>query len=380
MVLTRRAHRARMLITRWLPNEVLVEIIRHSPPPDWVALCRVSKLFHALTLPTLLRAVHLDMETPDKVASFCHSVIHNPERVGHIRTMRLINKEHHDARLWHYDLLMDTLQLMQQLETFHFTEYREVTTQKILLRLGSLTFPHLKTLYVLHSHRHLHDSTLRDFVNRHPRLTQLILWEPDTHPGYDWVGICLPNLRQYQGTGRPNFLLALYPHILTGAWLFWFPSANPDHVFEPLKRLTHSHQPFVLSNDFILWDDDEVLRCLVSASSHMPWITSLRMRSWEVEETGTTAIRNIKIELSKFTHLIYLALDFHGSGHNSESVVNAFGDQHKAVATWGNVCATLKACLTGDTAWRKVGEDWEVYPKDEFEAEAGFSELVETFF
>ncbi|KAJ7100512.1 hypothetical protein C8R44DRAFT_888321 [Mycena epipterygia] len=82
MVLTRRAHKA---ISRWLPNEVLTEIIEVVPNlADRASLCRVSKLFHALCLPILYRVVHLDVNLHSAV-TFSSSLKENPARADAIR-------------------------------------------------------------------------------------------------------------------------------------------------------------------------------------------------------------------------------------------------------------------------------------------------------
>ncbi|KAJ7490808.1 hypothetical protein FB451DRAFT_1389566 [Mycena latifolia] len=72
MVLTRRAYKA---ISRWLPSEIILEIIQAAPQADRASLCRVSKLFHALGLPVLYRVVHL--QTRASAEAFGPTVLSN---------------------------------------------------------------------------------------------------------------------------------------------------------------------------------------------------------------------------------------------------------------------------------------------------------------
>ncbi|KAJ7467476.1 hypothetical protein FB451DRAFT_1401484 [Mycena latifolia] len=80
MVLTRRAYKA---ISRWLPNEIITEIIQAAPQPDQASLCRVSKLFHGLCLPLLYRVVRL--KTRASVEAFCIAVLSNTALTEFVR-------------------------------------------------------------------------------------------------------------------------------------------------------------------------------------------------------------------------------------------------------------------------------------------------------
>jgi hypothetical protein len=75
MVLTRRAYKS---ISRWLPNEVISETIQAAPQSDQIALCRTSKLFHALGIPVLYRVVELYGSS--FMTGFCSTVLGNPSK------------------------------------------------------------------------------------------------------------------------------------------------------------------------------------------------------------------------------------------------------------------------------------------------------------
>jgi hypothetical protein len=71
----------------YFPNEILTEILRAVPQSDQTALCRVSKLFHALCLPILYRVVHLkDLKSID---SFCSSVLSNATARESLRSFKV---------------------------------------------------------------------------------------------------------------------------------------------------------------------------------------------------------------------------------------------------------------------------------------------------
>lgn len=73
-MLTRRAAKC---ILRFLPNELLTEIIANAAPADQVALCRVSKLFNRLARRVLYHT--LALASPRAVLTCCHSLVSNPE-------------------------------------------------------------------------------------------------------------------------------------------------------------------------------------------------------------------------------------------------------------------------------------------------------------
>ncbi|KAJ7612174.1 hypothetical protein FB45DRAFT_1065535 [Roridomyces roridus] len=375
MVLTRSASRARMRITRWLPNEVLTEIIRHARRADQMTLCRASKLFHALVLPILSQSIDLWTNRPSSLKEFCLSLVKNPERAVYTRSISIIND---GACTFALDLLMQTMQLMGRIQKFCLNEGRtsdEQLTYTVASRLASLSFPHLTHLSAIQTNGNPSIAPLRDFLGRHPTITHLCMLDHDKDS--DWSGIHLPNLRQYLGADKPDFLgaLRLRPlHCLKEAKIMW-SSWDIEPTLEPLGSMPVPHLPFVFSSNVIIWDTNHLSRTLASLSVHMPYMTSFQIRSWHTETMGLETIQRITAHLPAFTKLVYLALDYVQS--EDLYVASAVQDE-QALYTWTDVCPTLKACCLaiGATAWRKVGESgemrWEIYPRADFEAEAGF--------
>ncbi|KAJ7757246.1 hypothetical protein DFH07DRAFT_461175 [Mycena maculata] len=172
MVLTRGAYRASRAITRWLPNEVLTEIIRAALQADQATLCRVSKLFHDLSLPILNRAAYLPL-TPGAniiVREFCAAIIHNPSREDAIRFFSL-------RPLFGYwpewkssvvpdlsDWLTKAMKSMLRLEHLVIHHYVVSAIQ--------CTFPRLVSCDMKFE-RAVPDATLVSFLQRHPDLTRI---------------------------------------------------------------------------------------------------------------------------------------------------------------------------------------------------------------
>ncbi|KAJ6585584.1 hypothetical protein B0H19DRAFT_1110224, partial [Mycena capillaripes] len=72
MVLTRRQDKA---ILRWLPNEIISEIIQAAPTADRAALCQASKLFHSIGVSVLYRAVDVRWQSID---AFSRTILSDP--------------------------------------------------------------------------------------------------------------------------------------------------------------------------------------------------------------------------------------------------------------------------------------------------------------
>ncbi|KAJ6510755.1 hypothetical protein C8R45DRAFT_395776 [Mycena sanguinolenta] len=205
MVLTRRAHRRRMDISRWLPNEVIVQIIQHSAQADQAILARASKLFHDLCLPILYRVVKI-ADFPDTIASFHSAIIENPSRADVVRSFTLVRP--HD-NLNHFsiqsrrDLLIATLKLMLNLD--HLSVSRMALNEyyrRILL--AECNFPRLSSCDIWvprYSSTTPPADLVAGFLARHPNLKRVHL---HSHPAMDVdvepsVRISLPNLEYYAG-------------------------------------------------------------------------------------------------------------------------------------------------------------------------------------
>ncbi|KAJ7612192.1 hypothetical protein FB45DRAFT_1065550 [Roridomyces roridus] len=316
-----------MSITKWLPNELLVEMIQNTPRADQAALCRVSKLFHALTLPVLNGTVVLDdrryrthtfsdaflsSNTPraDQAAlcrvskllhaltlpvlngtvvlddrryrthtfsdAFLSSVIDDPGRASFTRSLTLI------FRSASYDSTCDLLfQTLESLKALRHLSLKIMNPSEIFLsHLPHLTFPQLSTCHIEISDHKIRVPSVAQFLSRHPTITQLRLWpiQESTHPvsPSEWAASMLPNLQNYQGTSAllPAFSTRNLRSIV--AW-----ADPPDHAV--VRLLANPELPFAISitTDISADQQDQMQMNLRSLSEHMPFITQLQIQLWD---------------------------------------------------------------------------------------------------
>ncbi|KAJ7732590.1 hypothetical protein DFH07DRAFT_780887 [Mycena maculata] len=235
MVLTRRAHKAHMIITRWLPNEIIGEIIQNTSKADQATLCRVSKVFFGLALPILNRDVRLSESHYIAAGAFCSSLIANAARADAIRSLSVVPNlailEAMEAPPTppndFCDLLLKSMKLMRRLEHLTVVIFNGRMHTEFPRLLQSCTFPRLLTCEAAESHLCFEHAPEGDFLTRHPTLTRLSVVadalitgsrRPVSH--LHWVKIPLPNIQYCDGPSD------LFPQILTGdlkqARLRWF--------------------------------------------------------------------------------------------------------------------------------------------------------------
>ncbi|KAJ6566982.1 hypothetical protein B0H19DRAFT_1139059 [Mycena capillaripes] len=280
MVLTRRAYRA---ISRWLPNEVIIEIIQFTAKADQAALCRVSKLFHGLCLPILNREVHL--KSYRCAVAFCSTIVKTPIRADAVRSITVSGfDEGGQLRLFPAmrSLLNTSPQLMQRLE------HLSVTIDELDPFLAQCTFPHLLTceLYLLPVNSPPHDDPVVSFLSRHPTLTRIRLRNHRTLQTSS-PKVQLPNLQYY--TGNAPLLLHINSNCLREATVRWFhvEEADVEKFIIALGSLSQASVPFRLSNYHFLHNPG----LIDSISRHMPHIQSLQLHEvlldrpvWDVSQ------------------------------------------------------------------------------------------------
>ncbi|KAJ7100517.1 hypothetical protein C8R44DRAFT_353368 [Mycena epipterygia] len=379
MVLTRRAHKA---ISRWLPNEVLTEIIEAFPNlADRASLCRVSKLFHALCLPILYRVVHLDVNLHSAV-TFSSSLKENSTRADAIRHLIVTSTTGPrlpDSVVARISMLTELLKLMQKLEHLSINpvvwygpegpshDYRPVILQSTFSGLLSCVIPMIEGFVVDLEDPHI--DLLGSFLSRHPKLTRIhvrgqLLRAPSAR-------ISLENLQYYRGPG------ILLPSLDVGiglreARIEWSSSEIDDleNIIVSLNSLTRHDIPFTFCTEDC--DDDvDALQIMDSISRNIPHTKTLRLAclvyfSYYTHEEIANTSRHIRECLPRFTGLVYLGMEGHWPLKNeAESQIE--------VKAWGDVCPTLEACSLDDGAWRKVNGVWEQYSIEDFRVLAGIT-------
>ncbi|KAJ7627236.1 hypothetical protein FB45DRAFT_1060007 [Roridomyces roridus] len=371
MVLTRRAHRARMVITLWLPNEVLTGIIRCANKPDQATLCRVSKLFHGLVLPIINRAISL--ECLDKkgrpcertLNSFLQSLIRNPERAEAVRSLTFL-RQWPFAPPVDYDLLFEAMELMRNLE---FLSFDDILNSEIITRLACLTWPNLSWCRIEVMCTDGSTATgFAKFLSQHPSIVRVFLsavGAPDPlGPGPTF----LPNLRHYNGD--PLFLDKLSTRSLETARVY-VDELRIECDARALQAASNPNLPFVLSLEYAALELDNPIQTILRAlSAEFPRIRSLQLREIETNPLDITALQHVTAQLPHFTQIAYFSLTY--ATPRPKFVVDAQSDD-AAFQTWVAASPTLIGCCIGNVARRKLGGEWEQVSVDDFDAQAGFS-------
>ncbi|KAJ7619630.1 hypothetical protein FB45DRAFT_931257, partial [Roridomyces roridus] len=351
-----------MRITRWLPSEVLTEIIHNAPRADQATLCRVSKLFHALALPNLNRRVVI---RPGKLSlqaleAFPLSMIRNPARADSVRSLTFLENGslNHDS-LHAQALLIECLKLMRKLEHFCIRDFRPLGVGSYL---ADLDFPNLWSC-TLECHAESWELNIARFLTRHPTITHFRL--------YMWIGIhgrhdplpqgtLLPRLQYYHGP--LHLLCGFSKHSLVAVQTSWTghtPSLIPELGAQTGPNLAS------LSIDYIRMA--QISDVIIFLSKHMWQLQKLQLRCWQWM-LGIAS--DINACLPRFKHLTYLAFS---TSDESDDAVGNWDNERRAFEMWTNTSSSLRGCGIGQTACRKVDQKWEDCSKEAFYSEAGFA-------
>ncbi|KAJ6510754.1 hypothetical protein C8R45DRAFT_395771 [Mycena sanguinolenta] len=376
MVLTRRAYKE---ISRWLPNEVLVQIVQHSLKADQATLARVSQLFHEFSLPVLYRVIKL--KDSNAITSFCSVIINNPPRAGAVRcfTLDVPHKSFHNRVEIRYDMILGSLKLMLKLDHLSLSGPSLDTSHTAML-LEQCNFTQLincdlwapsKLEDLLHIPPLLSKSSdlTAVFLTRHSTLKRIHIHSVHRMVASRSVHAPLPNLEFYQG--HATFLPAVHAIGLKAVELVWCSEDDEeiDKIVTRLSSMTRPNSPFVSSHRSRHWND--LCQVATSVSKHMRHTKILRLQCLERSFTilSKDTIRRITGCLDRFTALVYLdvgcMINFQTPEVNNETQI--------AVEAWGEACLTLEACCLNFSAWRKIDSSWETFPMKEFRVLAGLS-------
>ncbi|KAJ7643509.1 hypothetical protein FB45DRAFT_1113461 [Roridomyces roridus] len=355
MVLTRRAHRARMLITRWLPNEVLADIIRYAAQSDRATLCRVSKLFHALVLPMLNRHVVFVLQDDgcsyhQLLENFSRAFIQNPRRADAVRSLFFYRSLEFEAPI-NYHSLFEAMKLMASIEYLSFSDLHEPT---IATHLACLTFTNLLLCRIMVKCSASQTTDITKFCTQHPSITHLCLGTPGAlgDDSFKPEQRFLPNLEQLETRSLRS---VRFPP--------WVRIATND--VQTLKTLADPAFPFVLSFELSIQELDNVgettLSPLSQGLAHMHSLQLQTSKANSDDRVTLGALDAITAHLSQFVCIAYFALTARrGRIVDAEGVENIF-------RAWAASSSTLKGCCVGEMAWTKVGKTWEQCSREEFD-------------
>ncbi|KAJ7087113.1 hypothetical protein C8R44DRAFT_31456 [Mycena epipterygia] len=351
MVLTRRASKS---IARWLPNELLSEVMLHLSQPDLVALCKTTRLTSGLAIPLLYRAVVLS--TLPEIENFLYTLKRHADspvpRTNYIRKFSLQSLKLELPP----DLVKDITSLLMNLPNLlHLDLLLSLTQFPDTLR--HTHFPHLSTFHSFVSPDTA--ALLSAFINRHPTITELHLNRttlniPKLPP------IHLPHLTQFFGTSSfvPSLVGVVDANSLRLMHVEWFPDdLEMDAALTALSRMVASWHVLVAH-----FDDIAVSVFLDRLAAHMPKVGIIAFRGIS-SPSGRISLddaREIATKLGKFTALA--SLEFLGFEDDNESLTDSEREDTdiEIVACWAAACKTLvQVHLHGDE-WRHTRMGWEI--------------------
>ncbi|KAJ7500520.1 hypothetical protein B0H11DRAFT_1995642 [Mycena galericulata] len=371
MVLTRRQYKA---ILRWLPNEIITEIIQVAPRGDREALCRTSKLFHAIGLPILYRDVNLDSGACAKF--LCDSVLSNTTLPGLVRSFTFTIDGPFPPRCGYSSgKLLDCVKTFLRLEHLSIRlSLLDQIHQEVLL---GWTFPQLVTFQV---HTDCTSSTTRatlpSFVARHPQLISLS--KPPYESMVEWPSrLQLSNLQYFDGP--PQWIPFLDTRALREVQIDWFAYASygdpsyddpsvetVEQIVVALASMIRPNIPLVCSS--CLYDDD-FMEVVDAYAKCMPPMKTFQLNVETHDgDVMDELLEHLRTCLPRFEGLQFLAIREFDVDHSSHSTPNKDRILAKAL---GDACPTLQACCFKRTAWRMVDGTWEQFPVENFPSFAG---------
>ncbi|KAJ7489678.1 hypothetical protein B0H11DRAFT_2011977 [Mycena galericulata] len=359
MVLTRRQYRA---ISRWLPNEVILQVIDAAPKPDQAALCRVSKLFHRLATPAVYRDLELDQLT--LVVDFCSAILSNPHLAELVRSVALMDVRVITPEAGLSGIILNALKNLLRLE--HLSIPGGLLSDEDFDVFLQCTFPRLVSCDVDVGKT---DDLLVSFLIRHTALAYVCLrgfyYTPPPHR------ILLPSLRHFHGS------VHLIPQIeaidLNEIGLTWYLGDefhDVEPIFVALKSMTRNDTPLACC---IFWSERQFTDIVDSLSRNVPQTQCLRMKMCHLT-SREEKLACLKTCLPRFINLAFLSIESIAMTLEWDSgspFWNNETEDLKAVEELGNLCSTLEACCLNSHAWRKMNGRWEKCTIREFRALAG---------
>ncbi|KAJ7490841.1 hypothetical protein FB451DRAFT_1221228 [Mycena latifolia] len=353
-------------IFHWLPNEIITQIIQATPRrADRRALCRTSKLFHALAAPVLYRAV--DICTFAELETFCSAVLSNPALAELVRSFTAVfNPDEYSYDIWLPRQLVDATKALVHLEALSIPI--GLVPDENLRELLRWTFPHLVRCSLGSKAARWssteQDDTLASFLLRHRALKTLHVQDWD--PLETWLSgsarIPLLHLEHLRCPG--GVLPAIVTSSLKEARIYWveYEPNDAEGTFHALKSMVRTDVPFVCSNDAC---DGSFSAIVDSLSRNIPHTKTLHLQMYNLyADCNRSKMDDLKKYLSRFTGLAFLWIE-------STLGSDAWGDGPMTVGDFSDACPSLEACCIELLAWRKMNGTWDVFPPEDFKALCG---------
>ncbi|KJA16018.1 hypothetical protein HYPSUDRAFT_193738 [Hypholoma sublateritium FD-334 SS-4] len=337
-----------------LPLEVLEIFIQYSPISTQLAISRVCRFFHALSLRPLYRNVSLG--SPAVVIACCKTLIANPSAAKAVRSLSIsytyYSASSNSLLSAYYSIIKRALTVPSGLHTLKLL----VHDPYFVTLLNQHIFPALRQFecYLTPSIR------LIDFLNRHPKITYLQI-SPNENTSKSAEQDCplptldLPRLQYFAGNvqGVPCLGTAC---IIRAAILNWnIMDTDPDLAFSVLQR-SSSATLALLSCRRRGWNLD----LIEMVSLRLPGILSLHVFNILLVDSRPTqtyldAIRSCLIRFPRLQRLEINCVDYWEMGNISCSL----DEDLSTVTEWGEACLSLTEITlphSNDLSWYKISE------------------------
>ncbi|KAJ6453794.1 hypothetical protein C8R45DRAFT_1038884 [Mycena sanguinolenta] len=347
MVLTRRAARAQNSIVRWMPNEILADIMSQSSKSDLLALCRTSRLLRNIATRLLYRIVSLSI--PEQIMAFLRTMesIEPRKRLpGHVREFRIADIRGSES------LSKRTVKsLASVLFQFHRLECLDLLLNDTIEFTDILDYARFQNLatfrYTLQTQN---PTSLSSFLNRHPTVTNLTL-HATVGPLQRLDAIHLPHLTVYDG---PSLFVPLFDDTslrsVTEVSLTIY--ALDDDVDTALMRLGPMTALHALSA-VVMGVDIEISAFLTSVARHIPRTEILIFRAHNPAPFSREATLKIAGSLAELSHLVVIGFSVDDRTEH---------DDRETVALWCEACKSLSTIILHREVWDCKDGHWESTP------------------
>ncbi|KAJ7136633.1 hypothetical protein C8R44DRAFT_868763 [Mycena epipterygia] len=346
-MLTRRAAKS---ILRFLPNEILTEILALCPPADRAALCRASRLFNKLGTRLLYRGITL--KTTHGVLKCCRTLGKNSELSLFVKSL--------DVGAWlmedcdEFDdelapLISAALECLQHLETLILGPGCGTLAPDYIALIFGNTFTRLRRLHIRIGIDIYNEPALVQFLQSHPRLTVLKLFGRPFHPS-SFAGVRLPDLCYLKAKARLFSRMVHAHNRLTGAEIAW--KRTPEDIAPPIAALRSGSRESLVK--LVCYRPGGNVDLIQHIAEHLPLLAVLKVISpvHSYPQHDEATLQAIAAALARFTKLHTFEYTY--------TVHTRRVSDRATVAEWGRVCPTLKRCTLNSVIWkrRQTTDEW----------------------
>jgi len=344
-----------------LPVELMEEIADIVDLDTQLSLCRVSKLFHSLTVTCVYRVICLDK--PSSVVACCRTLACSWEAAVAVRQFSVIYTPAEPPSMHYFASFYSTLRsALERLS--HLQELKLMVPDPNYIKL-------LNNAY-FHSLRHfecylaLTDSLIL-FLNRHPTIIYLQI-APNEALSPPSIGnvlprVFLPKLQYF--VGNSECVSVLVPDAsLRAAFIFW--EAVDGAPQEAIRSLEHSSGDTInlVSCRRRGWNLDLIDTISVWLPNiYVLIITNILVVDSRPSETYLNSITSLLYRFSMLCHLHLHCVD----AEKMSDLKSDLDEDFATVTAWGAACPSLVECIlphSNGMKWFRRQDTWIPDPND----------------